>query len=30
LPTLSGWIIKVVMGAKSHIGSLIGETMLYK
>jgi hypothetical protein len=30
LPTLSWWIIKVVMIVKSHIGSLLGEIELYK
>jgi len=28
LPTLSGWIIKVLMGVKLHISSLLGEIEL--
>ena len=30
LPTLSVWIIKVLMGANFHIGSLLGKTELYR
>jgi len=30
MPTLSGWIIYVLMTVKSHISSLLGETKFYK
>jgi hypothetical protein len=30
LPTWSGWIIKKLMGTKSHIDSLLAEIGLYK
>jgi hypothetical protein len=30
LPTSNGWIIKVLTGVKSHIGSLLDEIGHYK